>query len=119
MEEARTLVLDLLGQKPRDEEVEATEDVGGHCWVGSGSRGPQASQEGIPGAPTRSRIFLPDLLPISCLLFLPPHPKWKTMNRSVVGRPTKILCQLSSTFWSLLATIWAWGYAKAQVHPCN
>lgn len=30
--------------------------------------------------------------------FLPPHPRCKTVNCSAVAQPTKILCQLSSTF---------------------
>lgn len=41
------MVLDLLGQKPRDEGLEAAEDAGGHCWVGSGFRGPRQAKKGF------------------------------------------------------------------------
>lgn len=59
MEEARTAVLDLLWQ-PWDEGPGATEDSGGHRWVGSGLRGPHM----------RSRMFHSGPPLASCLLFL-------------------------------------------------
>lgn len=69
MEEARTLVLDLLGQKPWDEGPGAVEDAGGHLWVGSEPRGLRQAKKGDSrGFHTRSRIFSPGPPPASCLL---------------------------------------------------
>ena len=92
-----TTVLDQLDPGMRGWELQRT-------WVGTGvglwAQVPQVGREGAAWGPqTKSGMFCAvhcRFLP--CSLFLPPHPRHKTMHCSAVGQPTKILCRLSSTF---------------------
>lgn len=91
-----TTVLDQLDPGMRGRELQSCRG-----WaVGSGAPGgPRRGCLGSDEVWNVLRMFCAvhcRFLP--CSLFLPPHPRHKTMHCSAVGQPTKILCRLSSTF---------------------